>query len=266
MPFRHPFEGALDARSLATVTGESVVAGFGPGALALQRSILGAPYASQLGASREYAQLVRRLVDGAGIDHDGPHFFFRGQMPAFPTPRVDVGLGVLRPGMARLAGEVADVAITWLTPPRYVADVLRPALVAGARAAGRPHPPRITAIVPFALAEHDRDPVELALSSNLPHLSLPHYRSMLRTAGIEVNGVDLEQDAKELLNGSAFVYGDPEDILRIVQEYESVGVDELVVNVTGVANKYGPSVAVQELTTLLNNVLPKGAKPCPSDT
>ncbi|MBB6551248.1 hypothetical protein HD593_006043 [Nonomuraea rubra] len=35
---------------------------------------------------------------------------------------------MLRPGMARAAGTRADAAITWLTPPSYVRDVLAPAL------------------------------------------------------------------------------------------------------------------------------------------
>src|SRR5690606_39000936 len=54
MPFRHPLEAAMQARSVALATGQPMVAGFGPGGTALQGSMLGAPYASPLTAVREY--------------------------------------------------------------------------------------------------------------------------------------------------------------------------------------------------------------------
>jgi hypothetical protein len=52
-----------------------------------------------------------------------------GAMPTVPAPHVEVGVGVLRERMAMLAGRRADVAITWLTPIRYLDQVLLPALL-----------------------------------------------------------------------------------------------------------------------------------------
>ncbi|NGO46571.1 LLM class flavin-dependent oxidoreductase [Streptomyces ureilyticus] len=252
MPFRHPYDAAVQARSLALTTGQSIVAGFGAGALQLQRSLLGREYSSQLGACREYLGAVRRLLDGEELDVSGEHFEVHGQLQPYPAPQVEVGLGVLRKGAAGVAGEVADAAITWLTPADYVSGTLAPAIAEGARRAERKGKPRIVAIVPVALAAADRDPVQLALASNRPHLSLPHYQSMLRSSGLEVTG-DPDVDAGELVAKDGFLYGDEDELAKKVLAYRDAGVDEIVLNITGVSAVYGPEVAVRELAVLLRH-------------
>ncbi|WP_327681793.1 LLM class flavin-dependent oxidoreductase [Streptomyces sp. NBC_00467] len=257
MPFRHPYEAALQARSLALATGHPMVAGYGPGAAVLQRSVLGAPYASPLTAVREYLTIVGGLLAGRQVEHDGEYFACHVELVPEPAPPVEVGLGVLRPRMARVAGEVADVAITWMTPPRYLRDVIVPALREGAQAAGRPVP-RLVAMVPLALGAPDRDPVELLLAGNAGHLKLPHYQDMLRRSGIDVDPNDLAGSAKAVIAGRAFVSGDADEILAVLDEYRAAGVDEIVLNVTGLCRRYGLPTALGELETLLG-ALARGA-------
>lgn len=132
MPLRHPYEAALQARSLAMATGQPVIAGFGPGGRQLQQSLLGEAYRSPLTAAREYLSIVRGLLAGETVDTRGEYFSCRAEMPRYPVPGVEIGLGVLRPGMAKLAGEVADVAVTWLTPAHYLRDTVLPAMREGA--------------------------------------------------------------------------------------------------------------------------------------
>ncbi|MDV6288930.1 LLM class flavin-dependent oxidoreductase [Streptomyces sp. UP1A-1] len=96
MPLRHPFEAALQARSLAMTTGQPVTAGFGPGAKSLQQSLLGAPYASPLTAAREYLTVVRGLLANELVDVKGEYVTCHGSLPPFPAPPVEIGLGVLR--------------------------------------------------------------------------------------------------------------------------------------------------------------------------
>ncbi|MFG2311997.1 LLM class flavin-dependent oxidoreductase [Streptomyces sp. NPDC048566] len=250
MPLRHPYEAALQARSLALATGRSVVAGFGPGAPSLQQALLGAPYRSPLTAAREYLTAVRGLLAGEDVRMAGEYVTCAAQLAPFPSPRVDLGLGVLRPAMARLAGEVADVAITWLTPAAYLRDTVLPAMREGAAEAGRPVP-RLTAIVPVALARDDRTPGEIALAGNAAHLGLPHYLDMLRRSGVQVTGTDRAADARALVAGRGFLSGDLGDLVAQLREYEDAGVDEVVLNATGVANCYGPKESSEELRTLL---------------
>ncbi|MFI2032959.1 LLM class flavin-dependent oxidoreductase [Streptomyces buecherae] len=250
MPLRHPFEAALQARSLAMTTGQPVVAGFGPGAKSLQESLLGAPYASPLTAAREYLTAVRGLLANEIVDLKGEYVSCHGSLPAFPAPPVEIGLGVLRPGMARLAGEIADVAITWLTPAAYLLDVVLPAMHAGAEAVGRPVP-RLTAIVPIALEHSGHEPAELALASNGAHLKGPHYIDMLRRGGVDVGGEDPTADAGALVDGGAFLSGGTDQLLDQLKAYETAGVDEIVLNLTGVYNLIGPQAAMADLKTIL---------------
>ncbi|MCG5444043.1 LLM class flavin-dependent oxidoreductase [Micromonospora sp. NIE79] len=240
MALRHPYEAAMAARSLALVTGQSVVAGFGPGSGSFQQAMLGAAYASPLTAARDYVTAVR-LALGSGLV----------QMAGVSSPAVEVGLGVLRPGMARLAGEVADVAITWLTPAAYLRQVIMPALHEGAVLAGRPMP-RVTAIVPMALAAADREPAELLLAGSRAHLQAPHYLDMLRRAGAAfATGDSPEVVAKAALACGAFLSGTPEDLCALIADYHDVGVDEVVISVTGVCVQYGIRAGLTELTAII---------------
>ncbi|GGQ97712.1 hypothetical protein GCM10010216_70150 [Streptomyces flaveolus] len=253
MPFTHPYEAALQAQSVAAATGHPVVAGFGPGAAVLQRSMRGAPYRSPLTASREYLTAVRGLLAGESVAQDGTYFTCHGKLLPVPRPPVEVGLGVLRPGMARLAGEVADTAITWLTPAAYLRDTIVPALREGAEAAGRAVP-RLVSIVPVALAAPDRDPAALALASNLGHLQLPHYVDMLRRSGIDADTDDPASGAAALVAGRAFLYGEPKVLAEELAAFHEAGVDEIVLNVTGVNATYGGQSALRELERILTEV------------
>ncbi|MFC8566297.1 LLM class flavin-dependent oxidoreductase [Streptomyces sp. NPDC057245] len=253
MPLRHPYEAAHQVRSLAMTTGEPMVAGFGPGSREFQRSLLGTPYARPLTAAREYLTIVRGLLSGGTVDADGEYFSCHATMVPAVAPRIDLGLGVLRPGMAELAGEVADAAVTWLTPPAYLRDTVRPAMEKGAGKAGR-STPRLTAIVPVALERPDRDPAELVLASNATHIQAPHYVDMLKKAGIDISGEELPAAAKRVLEGDAFVHGDIGTIVEKLAAYREAGVDEIVLNVTGVFNVHGPKAAMEDLKKILASV------------
>nr|WP_275578347.1 LLM class flavin-dependent oxidoreductase [Yimella sp. NH-Cas1] len=253
MPFQHPYEAALRARSLALTTGRSVVAGFGPGGRQLQEALLGSAYRSPLTAAREYLSIVRDLLAGRIAELDGDYFTVRAQLEPVPTPAIETGLGVLRPKMARVAGEVADCAITWLTPAQYLTDTIVPALHDGARAAGRDAAPRLVSIVPVALQMPKRDPRAVALASNRAHLSLPHYQDMLRGAGLHISG-DPEKDVDQLIEHGAFVHGDLDTITDRILQLHKAGVDEIVLNLSGVNGTEGPQASARELATLIGHL------------
>ncbi len=253
MPFRHPLQAAVQAQALAVATGHSVTAGYGPGAKSLQKSMLGAPYRSQLGAVREYLTIMRALLETGKADHLGEFFTCQAELGAVPRPMVQLGLGVLRPGMARLAGEIADAAITWLTPASYLRDEVVPAIRAGAEAAGRAMP-RVVAMVPVAIAAPGRDATGLALSSNAGHMRLPHYVDMLRRAGIRVDPANPEASARALVEGGAFMYGGLSELAEQLKDYSEAGVDEIVFNVTGVLMHEGEKAAMLEIEALLEGL------------
>ncbi|SDK53472.1 LLM class flavin-dependent oxidoreductase [Nonomuraea jiangxiensis] len=234
MPLRHPLQAALEARSLASMTGHPVVAGFGASAPEFVSVLNGTPYRRPAAMAREYLSTVRALLDGRGL---------RGfTLPPLRHPPVELGAGVLRPGMARVAGECADVAITWMTPPSYVRDVLLPALSEGAgdvRAV-----PRVATVVHVALSRPGRDATRLAELAAGHHLRAAHYADMLRRAGLEAS-------PRAMVDGGLFVTGTARRVADQLHEYFLAGVDEIILNTTGVLLAEGGPAAIGEAEEIL---------------
>lgn len=247
MPLRHPLEAAVQAQSLARMSGMPFVAGYGPGSPEFQAMTQGAPYPRQLSAVEEYLSTLRGVLYDPELS--------RTLGISTGTPQVELGLGVLRPGMARLAGRIADVAITWLCPPAYIENVLLSELRQGAEPAGRATP-RVAAVVHLAQSRPGRDPVEYALSVSHRHLQSQHYTDMLGRAGVSVDPADPESGARTLVESGVFVTGTPENIVRQLASYEDAGVDEVILNLSAIAMHRGVKVALRELTMLLADLVP----------
>ncbi|MFF4944867.1 F420-dependent peptide dehydroalanine reductase LxmJ [Streptomyces rubiginosohelvolus] len=252
LPMRHPYEAALQARSLALLTDEPVVAGFGIGNPDFVAGLTGRPYDSPRTAVRDYLRSVRALLDGERVEAAGPYHHLDGALSVLPhAPRVEVGAGVLRPGMARTAGEAADVAITWMTPPGYVAGTLRPALEEGAAAAGRSRAPRIATAVHVVVDRPGRDVRALALAATAGHREAPHYAAMLRAAGLGLDPHDPAGSADALLRHRVVVAGSAQEIAGALDAYRRSGVDEVLLNPTGVLLAEGVHAAVEDLEEIL---------------
>ncbi|GAA5154597.1 MULTISPECIES: LLM class flavin-dependent oxidoreductase [Amycolatopsis] len=259
MPLRHPYEAALQARSLALLTGHPLVAGYGPGPAAFQQALLGSRYRSPLTAVREYLMAVRGLLAGELVVLDGEYVTLGNSLPPMPHPPVSLGVGVLRPAMARLAGQLADVAITWLCPPGYLKDVLVPEIRRAAEEAGRPAP-HVVSVAHLAERKPRRDPVALALSVCGAHLVSPHYVDMLNRAGVPVSADDPAAGARALVDGGVFLSGSVPELVEGLDAYRTAGVDEVVLNLSAVGQDRGGLVAVRELEFLLS-ALAMGVSP-----
>ncbi|MDV6288929.1 hypothetical protein R2F25_17300 [Streptomyces sp. UP1A-1] len=74
---------------------------------------------------------------------------------------------------------------------------------------------------------------------------------MLRRAGVQVEGRDPAAGARALLDGGAFLSGDTDQVLEKLKAYEAAGVDEVVLNLTGVYNLVGAQAAMSDLKKLL---------------
>ncbi|MGV2917612.1 LLM class flavin-dependent oxidoreductase [Streptomyces alfalfae] len=249
-PLRHPYDAAVQARSVSALAGTPYVAGIGPAAPDFQGALLPSPYAKPLAVMREYLTLMRGLLDGDVVRHEGEHFSVEAQLFDLDVPPIELGLGVLRPRMAKLAGEVADVAVTWMTPAGYIADTLLPALSDGAAQAGR-KTPRVVTMVHVAVARPKRDIRRTARLGAGAHLSAEHYTDMLRRGGVEAYANDPDTGAAALVDAGVFVAGTPDEIATELQRYRRQGVDEVVMNPAGVLQSEGLGAAVTDLREIL---------------
>ncbi|MFJ5933688.1 LLM class flavin-dependent oxidoreductase [Streptomyces sp. NPDC093071] len=243
MPLRHPMEATIQSRSLALLTGHPTVLGLGPATPDFVAGLHGKPYDSPRDACLAYLREVRRLL---GPEDDGGSV----RLPPLAHPGVETGLGVLRPALARAAGQVADAAISWMTPHGYVQDTLLPAMAKGAAEAGRPVP-RVVTVVHAAVDRPHRNPYRLAYTAARAHLAGPHYTDMLRRAGLRVHHSRPNLGARALVDAGVFLHGSPHEIAAGLAEYGRAGVDEVVVNAAGVYSDHGREDAVRDLREIL---------------
>ncbi|MFI6055876.1 LLM class flavin-dependent oxidoreductase [Streptomyces violascens] len=245
MVLRHPYDAALQARSLARLMGHPVAIGYGAAYPSYVRSVRGEPYAKPAAAVGEFVDIARRLANNQAVYHDGEMFSVHTRLPPMPTPQVEIGAGVLRPGMARVAGRTSDLAMTWLTPLNYIQDVVMPAVAQGARGVQRP--PRIVSVVHAGVERPGRNPMLLAQHGSISHLQAGHYTDMLRKAGLDVDASDPISGARELVQAGVYLYGDPAHIADEIAKYHAIGVDEVVINPTSVSNVHGLQAAMDDL-------------------
>lgn len=245
-PLRHPYTAAVEARSIAALTGRPAVIGVGPGYPGWVRLLNGRPYRSGRAATVEYVSLLRALLSGEVVRHDGEYFRLHDKLPEMPSPPVEVGAGVLRPRMARAMGGVADVAITLLTPLAFLTERILPELREGAEEAGRPVP-RVASTVHVALKRPRRDPRRLAQLGAGTHLRLPHYVDMLNKAGIDADLLDPVSSARMLVESGVFVTGTADEVVEQLNQYTRCGVDEIILNTTGVLAAEGMDAALTDL-------------------
>ncbi|MFC0495646.1 hypothetical protein ACFFKE_12180 [Streptomyces mutabilis] len=111
--------------------------------------------------------------------------------------------------------------------------------------------PRITAMVPVALERSDRDVSEFVLASNSAHMQAPHYLDMLGKAGINFSDLDSQEAARLMADSGAFLYGNLDQVVKRLDEYRDAGVDEIVLNLTGVCRLYGANAAMNDLKQIL---------------
>jgi hypothetical protein len=116
----------------------------------------GVPYKKPLLNLREYLTVITTLLHKGEIEFSGTFVKTTAKIPGAPFD-VPVMASALRPASFRLCGELADGAISWVSPWDYLRDIALPAMVEGAEAAKRPTPAMV-AHMPVALSE-DREAV-----------------------------------------------------------------------------------------------------------
>lgn len=209
---RHPFYAAQQALSTQAALGGRFVFGLGPSHKVVIENMLGLSYEKPARHVREYVSVVRQLFDTGKADFSGETYRVRGGLSvACPQPP-PLLIGALGPAMRRIAGELCDGTITWMTGPRTLGEQVGPGVREAARAAGRP-PPRIVAGVPVCVTEDAEGARARAGEAFALYGTLPSYRAMLDLEGVEGP------------SGLAVV-GDAADVEREIRRYADAGVTD----------------------------------------
>ena len=158
------------------------------------------------------------------LDFDGARLSAHARLSA----PVDVPLliSALRPTAYRLAGELADGAIAWVTPPSFLGSVAGPALREGATTHGRPRPTLVGHA--FALVTDDATTARTAGIERLAgYTRMPFYQAMLADAGFPDARDGVVPDA---LAADLVLVGAEAQVTDGLRGFTDAGCDEVIVS------------------------------------
>jgi alkanesulfonate monooxygenase SsuD/methylene tetrahydromethanopterin reductase-like flavin-dependent oxidoreductase (luciferase family) len=221
---QHPVKLASQARAIEELAPGRLRLGIGTSHGPSMGS-LGIPIDRPLDRLREYLQVLRPLLHDGAVDFSGE--FYQVQQTAPGQLQTPVLVSALRAKAYHLAGKLSDGAISWVSPLDYLVDQMKPAMAAGAAAAGRPVPPLIAhvSIAPGVSREEARD---LGRTQLMYYPRLPFYRAMFADSGWPLAEGDTEWPV-DLLD-HLVVSGSDDEIVAELRRWLDRGVDELLVS------------------------------------
>lgn len=194
--------------------------GIGPTTSFFVERMYGRPYAKPLTNLREYLHTIRTLLRDGSVKFEGEHVSLRWRIdPQAPVP---VMASALRPKSYELCGELADGAISWMCPLKYLTEVALPALESGAERAEREAPP-LVAHVPIAVTT-DRNAARAMAREQLGmYARVSNYRGMFAAAGYEVTDGYTDELLDDLV-----VSGTEEEVAAGLQRLIEAGMGEVL--------------------------------------
>ena len=230
---RHPTTLATQARVIEDLAPGRLRLGVGPSHRPVIEGMLGLRMGRPLAHLREYVAVLRGLLWDGKAELRGDYFNLALQLPAGPTPpRTPIPISALSANAFRLAGEIADGAISWVAPVPYLVRTGLPAIAEGAATAGRPAPPLITH-VPVAVTANRTAALEASARMFGRYGSLPFYARMFAAAGFPV-GADGKTPPEAI--DALTVSGSADQIRSRLEAILAEGIGELLISQVVVAD------------------------------
>jgi len=172
----------------------------------------------------EYLQIVQSALKTGSVHFTGEYYQADATFPSAAGSPVPTA--ALRAPAFRLAGRLADGAMSWNCPTAYLQQVALPALHEGAESAGRERP-RLLAHVPV-LVSSDRDEVQRRAGEQLRYYAAaPFYARMFADAGYPLHA---DGSVSAELIDDLVVSGTPDEIAAKLRQRIDLGFDVLMVN------------------------------------
>jgi alkanesulfonate monooxygenase SsuD/methylene tetrahydromethanopterin reductase-like flavin-dependent oxidoreductase (luciferase family) len=188
--------------------------------------------------------VLNQAFHGGQIDFDGQYYKVHGRVPN--PPSVPVYHAALRPTAYEVAGEVAEGAISWVTPTAFLRDVAKPALMAGAAKRADGVRPRLVGHA-FGLVSDDVAAVkQLGRERLAGYTRMTFYQEMFAAAGHPEarGGVILDDVVDDLV-----LTGNEEKVTRGIRRFLDAGCDELILSLIPTGQK--PEASVERTLRLL---------------
>jgi 5,10-methylenetetrahydromethanopterin reductase len=207
---RHPVVMATEALTTQAATGGRLTLGIGPSHEIVMTGEFGLPYTAPAEHTREYLQVLRPLLRGEHVRHNGKFFTVDTEL-AVTAAAPPVLVAALGPRMLSVTRELADGTIALWARPRTIADYVIPRLGEGQRVA--------LMLMVAVTADPDAVRETVARDFALPG-TLPAYRAMLDRAGLSGPA-------------DAMVAGPEAVVAAELHRYRDAGVTDLIVSATG---------------------------------
>jgi F420-dependent oxidoreductase-like protein len=223
---RHPSALASQALVLGSMSPGRLRLGLGPSHRPTIEGMLGISMGKPLAHLREYVTVLRALLWEGRVDFHGEYFNVTlGLQRGTEPPRTEIPISALSENAFRLAGEIADGAISWVAPVPYLVSTALPAIAEGAAKANRPVPP-LVAHVPVAVTSDRAEAVEATAREFADYGELPFYARMFEAAGFPA---DAAGNAPREAIDSLSVSGTPDQIRARLEAILAEGIGEVLV-------------------------------------
>lgn len=246
IPHRHPIHMALSLGSLDLLAGPGrIIAGWGVGTFNEEFEAVGLGHLDRRELIREHIDVVRELLTGRPITHEGSYSFSGVSIAPVPDPDYPIPMwyGGGSKAAVRRAAEYCDGWIASRTP-FYAMEALTDRLDTVAQKHDRPRP--TIAHVPYVVPGRSREDVEHLV--NLPAL-LEDCRNLHEPApGTRFESLD---DI-----AGAVLWGQPEMIAAGAARLQGIGVEHLIFDLRPVFADLDNSLKVlgEQVLPLLGNI------------
>ncbi len=222
---RHPLALASQALALHQLAPGRLRLGIGPSHEPMITASYGVQWRTPLTHLREYLTSLSALFEDGAVDLDGSHVTAHARWRD-PAP-VELLASALRPRSFALCGELADGAISWMSPFQYLFEEALPALAEGAAKAGRATPPLVVH-VPVSV-NTDRDLVrDMARQQLGRYATVPFYRAMFERAGFPMGAPTGPEAMPDSLLDDLVVNGTAEEVTARLRTYLEAGAGEIL--------------------------------------
>lgn len=182
---RHPIAIAQQALTASAASNGRFKLGIGLSHKLLIEDMLGFSYEKPARHMKEYLSILGPLLRGETVTYQGEQYRVNNitlQVPG--SGHVPLLVAALGPTMLRLAGQLADGTLTWMTGPKTLESHIIPKITTAAKEANK-GAPMIVAGFPIVLTNKPEAAKEAIGKSLEVYGMLPSYRAMLDKEGLK---------------------------------------------------------------------------------